>query len=236
MIFLTATRKSRQSAFVAFTLIEILVVIAIIALLAAILFPAFSRVREMGRRTSCASSLKQLGLGIAQYTQDYDDRLPGAQKGAGGDEGGWTYFETFRFTPDPPTDFSPARGSLFPYVKSEAVYVCPSDSVGQNSKNSFSFNGCLTDGVGDVSAGKSLALFEETARWALLVEEDSSASTLGQSPSSDDGFLAFTNATSSRHLNTANVLFLDGHLKALRADKFKADFLQTGGAAATACP
>jgi prepilin-type N-terminal cleavage/methylation domain-containing protein/prepilin-type processing-associated H-X9-DG protein len=60
----------------AFTLIEILIVIAIIALLAAILFPVFSRARESARRSSCASNLKQLALGMIQYAQDYDERLP----------------------------------------------------------------------------------------------------------------------------------------------------------------
>src|SRR5262245_54771867 len=60
----------------AFTLIELLVVIAIIALLAAILFPVFSRARDNARRASCQSNLKQIGIGMMQYAQDYDDRLP----------------------------------------------------------------------------------------------------------------------------------------------------------------
>ena len=60
----------------AFTLIELLVVIAIISILAAMIFPTFSRAREMARRTSCLSNMKQLGLGFLQYTQDYDERYP----------------------------------------------------------------------------------------------------------------------------------------------------------------
>lgn len=60
----------------AFTLIELLVVIAIIAILAAILFPVFARARENARKSSCMSNLKQVGLGIIQYQQDYDEKFP----------------------------------------------------------------------------------------------------------------------------------------------------------------
>jgi prepilin-type N-terminal cleavage/methylation domain-containing protein/prepilin-type processing-associated H-X9-DG protein len=59
-----------------FTLLELLVVIAIIAILAAILFPVFARAREKARQASCTSNLKQMGLAMLMYANDYDEVLP----------------------------------------------------------------------------------------------------------------------------------------------------------------
>src|SRR5690349_17778848 len=100
---------SSKSAKKGFTLIELLVVIAIIALLAAILFPVFARARENARKSSCQNQLKQIGLGILQYTQDYDETMPISFGGGGTDALQWTQ-------------------RTYGYIKSQQIFQCPSDS------------------------------------------------------------------------------------------------------------
>lgn len=80
---------SRGRAVRGFTLIELLVVVAIIAILAAILFPVFAQAREAARKTSCSSNLRQVGVALTLYAQDFDEGLPWSASNLGAVTNTW---------------------------------------------------------------------------------------------------------------------------------------------------
>ena len=226
-----------------FTLIELLVVIAIIAILAAILFPVFAKAREKARQTSCASNEKQLGLGFAQYVEDYDETYPIGNLAQTGTLQGWA-------------------GQIYPYVKIVNVFQCPDESTtgshasyGMNWNLGFTPPNSLYKDPSTGGTGVRLAQLHSSSRTVLLFEisqdtgywnnststwytmdvtnpqEEASASGLGSStepwgcdystgpmgsaatPSSIGQNGLDTAFPTGRHTSGSNWLFTDGHVK-----------------------
>jgi prepilin-type N-terminal cleavage/methylation domain-containing protein len=207
----------------AFTLIELLVVIAIIAILASILFPVFGRARENARRTSCLSNLKQMGLGIMQYTQDYDETYPLRQYGTM--PGGLGYVYSWRRT-------------TFPYTKSAQIYSCPSNPSNATTADdsyppslttlgitapifyrSYAANASQYNIGGGTTpmeyfTSKKIAEVPDTARTVLVTESKEGDNNVHF----NDGPERFLSATDTfpGHLQTVLFLFADGHAKAMK--------------------
>jgi prepilin-type N-terminal cleavage/methylation domain-containing protein/prepilin-type processing-associated H-X9-DG protein len=231
--------KARQHK-TGFTLIELLVVIAIIAILAAILFPVFAAAREKARQTSCLSNMKELGLGLAMYTTDYD----GHYACSGGTCFGG-YAGCSQATPTPTLNW---QWVVYPYVKNWQIYVCPSDPRSSNIPVSYVYNNWgLTNGS---NFGLTEAVTVDPAEIAELVEGGNTGYTDG-TPADMRGAQEVEDYTlwtqwnrithdepdwnysdkSPRHGDGRNVTWVDGHAKYKPTYSYCTNFAkQTGNA------
>ena len=216
-----------------FTLIELLVVIAIIAILAAILFPAFARARENARRASCQSNVKQILLGVMQYTQDYDEKYP----------------PMYTFVPTVGTTIGVWYTYTQPYLKSVQLFKCPSDSSSDLARASELLNGTgyvvsyaanyflgrdITEGMVSLSSVESPSTTVYMSD-AGMQADGTNGTVQATSPLKNGGIRILIDPSISglavgtngdwmgpnpRHLETTVVGYADGHVKALRANSW----------------
>jgi prepilin-type N-terminal cleavage/methylation domain-containing protein/prepilin-type processing-associated H-X9-DG protein len=203
----------------AFTLIELLVVIAIICILAAILFPVFASAREKARATVCASNLRQLGMAVFMYSEDYDERLPLSAA-----------------TTNVPPYFLNWNEIINPYVKDNQIWRCPSskippvDGTGTPTSdygyNAFYLNGLRLDFSNyPTASGIPIGKVETPDQTVLLADAIASIGGLcgldGKymlPPSQPD--TACWGRPAPLHVGRSNVEWLDGHVTCLDPTQF----------------
>jgi prepilin-type N-terminal cleavage/methylation domain-containing protein/prepilin-type processing-associated H-X9-DG protein len=200
-----------------FTLIELLVVIAIIAILAAILFPVFARARENARKSTCQSNLKQVGTGILQYVQDYDETMPLAQYNSNNPQClHW-------------------MDATAPYVKSDNVWKCPSAAERVSTSGNWG-------GVWAAASGRCYYSLSERAGWwanaavkmsqcnnpatTYIVMDKGNAACFTEDWDYANRTQLTRNANNQMvpgpHFDGKNVCFADGHVKFMRSETIRA--------------
>jgi prepilin-type N-terminal cleavage/methylation domain-containing protein/prepilin-type processing-associated H-X9-DG protein len=209
----------------AFTLIELLVVVAIIAILSAILFPVFARVKQSANRSVCQSNLKQIGLSIHQYTQDFDDKLPSymitnsSPLPDGNPSGGFWYWDdiTFSYHKNRKLFFCPngvdkinRHGSN--YGVNYLVIAIPNRALYQISNISKTYMVFDCGGFVIDPAWLANSVLMNTTRWLPGM-----GTTTG--PAILPSLLYKNDYLYGRHFKGINMLYVDGHVKWMKVEK-----------------
>ncbi|MHB9038274.1 MAG: type II secretion system protein [Armatimonadota bacterium] len=225
---------------VGFTLIELLVVIAIIAILAAILFPVFTNAKEKGRQVACLNNMKQLGTAMRLYLDNWNGRFPGTAPLWRFD----TYYSPKRITTGPeliwltknrdtkyywlPYACDPSKGCLMKYLKSAAVFVCPSDQQARQSPFKDSYSMPVQFDFGHQQPDGTWGMTEPRIRIpsknVMLIDEGSGSFSEKYGkilPIVDANFDSGPDTPADVHVGGCNFAYCDGHANWVQHSAYK---------------
>ncbi len=213
-----------------FTLIELLVVMAVIAVLMAILAPALGKAKESARAIRCQSNLKQYGLAMRMYLDNYNGNFPNGYNWLKTQSSGSNYLRKGEVP----------NGVLWPYIKALKIHLCPTFASAvkatayADTAVSYSFNSYLTGtiwsnwlGAGatavkretEVYNPNKVVLFTEENPWTISGYSsypfNDTHFTVGNKTRQIDNYATFHRVTGDLNKGGANAVLVDGHVEFL---------------------
>ena len=188
--------KKRQP----FTLRDILIIVAVFATLAALLYPALTNFGGTPYpnkyRAQCQSNLKRIGIAFLQYAKDYDDKFPPLA-----------------------LEWKSEQERLTPYVLTYEIFQCPATRDNATNSTDYFYNARLA-GADKMKIANADAPVDFVIISGDGADDEASSISLAQLPAA---WRKDENSPAFRHLDGANYLFIDGHVKWFKPEKITLD-------------